>query len=137
MCQSRLKDSAAAPRRQSPRVSYPCDPGPSERAVAELALAMSGLGPLPSEALSDMASWERSNHPSVVGRAHILDALRQLKPPASLSVTQITVEGKAATITGRLTRDGHGLFLFCQILRFTTPERSQIAQIISVEQKER
>ena len=137
MCPSHLKDSAAAPRVQSPRVSYPCDPGPAERAVAEQALAMSGVGPLPPEALSDMASWERSNHPSVVGRAHILDALAHLTPPASLSVTQITVEGKAATITGRLTRDGHGLFLFCQILRFTTPERSQIAQIISVEQKER
>lgn len=98
---------------------------------------MSGLGSLAPTALSDMASWERSNHPSVVGRGKILDALSQITPPISLSVTQITVEGKAATVTGRLTREGQGLFLFCQILRFTTPERTEIAQIISVEQKER
>ncbi|MBW6416616.1 hypothetical protein [Celeribacter sp. PS-C1] len=123
--------------RTAPRVSYTCDPSPSEQALAELALAMSGLGSLAPKALSDMASWERSNHPSVVGRGKILDALSQITPPISLSVTQITLEGKAATVTGRLTREGQGLFLFCQILRFTTPERTEIAQIISVEQKER
>jgi len=123
------------------RINFACDPTPEERQAALLALTFNGAGTLGADDLSETASWDASNRPGsnrtgIVGRDQILAALARVRAPVSLSVTQIVVQGKAATVSGRLTRDGEGLFMFCQILRFASASRTQIAQIVSVEQKE-
>ncbi len=108
-------------------------------AMAGLALRFSGYGsgyhsvaPLP---LAETASWDRTGAPSVIGKAAIVEALAPLTAPSDLYVTQIVIEGRAATVSGHLTRE-QGAILFCHVLRFTTPERSEIAQIVSFEHRQ-
>ncbi|WP_417244629.1 hypothetical protein [Celeribacter sp.] len=137
MTQDGLMTETRGKVHQTPtRIHFACDPTPEERQAAMLALAFNGAGTLDADDLSETASWDASNRAGIVGRDQVLAALGQVRAPVSLSVTQIVVQGKAATVSGRLTRDGEGLFMFCQILRFASASRTQIAQIVSVEQKE-
>ncbi|SFK06598.1 hypothetical protein [Celeribacter neptunius] len=120
------------------RLRYAADlrPDATEQPMIDMALAFLGIGTLAPSSLSETASWDRTGHDSMVGRAEILAAMPGITAPVSVTVTQIVSEGKAATITGRLTRDGIGVALFCLVLRFTSPTRDQIAQVVGFEQAE-
>ncbi|WP_417242941.1 hypothetical protein [Celeribacter sp.] len=108
-----------------------------EGAVAErIALALMGVGTLNAEILAETATWDRSNAPCAVGRAIILTTLCDIIRPVSITIDQVVAHGKAATVSGRLTRDGSGTHLFCHIIRFTTPRCRDIAQLVSFEQRE-
>lgn len=108
----------------------------ADHLTVEMALAFWGIGTLPAAALSENASWDRTGAASTVGRAEILAHLPQQPRPASVTVSQVVSNGKASTVSGRLTRDGTGVALFCLVLRFTTPARTEIAQVVSFEQAE-
>lgn len=107
-----------------------------ERKLATLALSFLGVGALPPERLADSASWDRTGAPTLVGGREILRRQVGLKPPVSLAVTQIVAQGKTATVSGRLTRNGQPPALFCHVLRFTDPSQARIAQVVSFEQVE-
>lgn len=108
-----------------------------------IACALTGIGTtaLSPDIFAESATWERGDGPPAVGRDAIATALStaQSRAPVSLHIDQIVSHGKAATVSGRLNRDGDaaGPVLFCHILRFTAPDLGQIAQIVSFEQRER
>ncbi|WP_460272208.1 hypothetical protein [Celeribacter sp. ULVN23_4] len=113
----------------------------TEREITTVALSFQGLGALSPNQLSETASWERTGAAPLVGRAPILNAQSTLTPPISLAVTQVVLQGKAATVSGRLTtlskESGQTQMMFCHVLRFTSPARDQIAQVVSFQQEER
>ncbi|MCA0042925.1 hypothetical protein [Celeribacter litoreus] len=126
------------------RVQAPSDPDLSqcdygddfERAseMARLAMAFSGY-PVPEQLfLSETASWDQTGAPSVIGQDTILTALSEVSAPDAITLTQIVIEGRAATVSGHALRAGQS-HLFCHVLRFTDPSRTCLAQIVSFEHR--
>lgn len=103
----------------------------------QIALALMGVGNLNGHQLVDAATWDRSDAPCALGRDVILAAMSATRPPVSITIDQVITHGKAGTVSGRLTRDGSGTHLFCHIIRFTTTQRRDIAQLVSFEHIER
>jgi hypothetical protein len=118
------------------RYATECAPQADERALTMLALSFLGVGALSPERLAETASWDRTGAPTLVGSTEILRQHRDLRPPVSLCVTQIVAQGKTATVSGRLSRDGQPPALFCHVLRFTDPSQARLAQVVSFEQVE-
>ncbi|WP_417257844.1 hypothetical protein [Celeribacter sp.] len=110
---------------------------PESEAVEQIALALMGVGTLPEARLAVTATWDRSDAPCAVGRDVIVAALADNEAPVSITIDQVVTHGKAGTVSGRLTRDGSGTHLFCHIIRFTTAQCHDIAQLVSFEQRER
>lgn len=121
------------------RIDQPLDSTvpPESRRATEIALGLMGAGPLKPALFSENASWTRAEGPCLVGRSAIGAALNALTAPASLTILEVTTHGKAATVSGRMTRDGTGLMMFCHVLRFTTPDCRELAQVVSFEHVER
>ncbi|WP_417250014.1 hypothetical protein [Celeribacter sp.] len=114
-----------------------CEDSPAAQRADAIARALMGIGNLGGFGLSETASWERGDAPAAVGRAAISQALSTRIAPASIHIDQIVTQGKAATVSGRLNRDGTGTALFCHIIRFTSSAGQEIAQLVSFEQPER
>lgn len=114
-----------------------CEDTPAAQRADAIARALMGIGTLDASRLAETASWERSDVQATVGRAAISQALETLTPPVSIHIDQIVAHGKAATVSGRLTRDGSGTMLFCHIIRFTNAKALEIAQLVSFELIER
>lgn len=121
------------------RIEQPFDgfQPPESRRATEIALGLMGAGPLCPLLFSESASWTRPEGACLVGRAAIADAMAALSAPESLTILEVTSHGKAATVSGRMTRDGTGLLMFCHVLRFTTPDCRELAQVVSFEHVER
>lgn len=98
----------------------------------EIALALMGVGPLPADLIAADATWERGQNGPASGRDAILSAFRAIKAPDSITVEQVVAHGRAATVSGRLTRAGQSR-IFCHIIRHTTQAATEIAQIVSFE----
>nr|WP_319250035.1 hypothetical protein [uncultured Celeribacter sp.] len=123
----------------TPRVrrSEDCARSPQSEAATEIALALMGIGNLPDALFAETASWERSDAPCAVGHAAIRNGLATQSAPESLYVDQVVTHGRAATVSGRLTRDGTGTMMFCHVLRFTDSSCHTLAQIVSFERPDR
>lgn len=107
-------------------------------------LALLGVSPLQPDLLCPDVTWERSGKSAAVGRDAVcaiftdLDApetTRPDPPPNALCIDQFVSQGRTATLSGHLTRDGHGAFLFCHILQYETPAHQRLARIISFEHR--
>ena len=110
---------------------------PKNARAEEIALALMGVTELPAAMVGETAIWDRTDAPTLVGRTAILDALRAVSPPVSITVTEVVSHGRAGTVSGRLTRDGQGTVLFAHILRFATASQKELAQMVSFEREER
>jgi hypothetical protein len=103
-----------------------------EARAEDIALALMGAGPLPCDLFADDATWERGADGSAAGRVAIVKAFGKLMAPDSITVDQVVAHGKAASVTGRLTR-GTQTRIFCHVIRHTSEAATQIAQIVSFE----
>lgn len=103
-----------------------------EARAEDIALALMGVGPLPSDMIADDATWERGQDAPAAGRLAIVKVFKALKAPDSITVDQVVSHGKAATVSGRLTR-GTQSRIFCHVIRHTSEAATQIAQIVSFE----
>lgn len=103
-----------------------------EARAEDIALALMGAGPLPRDLIADDATWERGTDGSAAGRVAIAKAFENLIAPDSITVEQVVAHGKAATVSGRLTR-GQQSRIFCHVIRHTSEAATQIAQIVSFE----
>lgn len=108
---------------------------PANRQAEDIALACLGAGPLSADALAEDAFWDRTGASRSMGRAAILDSLRALPVPQSVTVSEVVTHGKAGSVSGHVTREGVSS-LFCHVIRFTTASAQQIAQIVSFERRE-
>lgn len=101
-----------------------------------IALALMGKCALRDSDFLESVSWDRSSGPCAVGFEAVTSAQKHAAPPVSIHIDQIVTQGKAATVSGRLTRDGIGTMLFCHILRKTAAQNGKISQIVSFEHQE-
>lgn len=108
-----------------------CEAGPETATAEAIALALMGVGELPAHALADNAVWDGA-HGARAGRAAIGVALAQVAPADRIRVEQVVTFGRAGTVSGRVTRAGQTR-LYCHVIRFTSPDRAQAAQIVSFE----
>jgi hypothetical protein len=100
----------------------------------DIALALMGAGPLSRDLIAEDATWERSDNVPAAGRAAIVKTFETLIAPDTITVDQVVAQGKAASVSGRLTR-GTQSRIFCHVIRHTTAEATEIAQIVSFEHK--
>ncbi|AJE46215.1 hypothetical protein [Celeribacter indicus] len=121
------------------RVTLPagCENAPRNARAVEIALAFMGVARLEPDLLAEGASWDRTGAPCLIGRGAISDAVAQVTPPVSLSVSEVSTHGRAGSVSGRFTRDGEGTSLFCHVLRFTSASCRELAQVVSFERRER
>lgn len=102
---------------------------PKDAMAQEIALALMGVGALPKHLLAEAATWQRPDR-AVTGRAEILAAVETGLD--RVEVEQVETHGKAGSVSGRLVRGGEAR-LFCHVIRFTTANAKQIAQLVSFE----
>jgi hypothetical protein len=98
----------------------------------EIALALMGIGPINAEAFAVDATWERGDGQPLSGAQAIQAALSKQETPDSITVEQVVSHGKAASISGRLTR-GTQAKIFCHVIRHTSEAATHVAQVVSFE----
>lgn len=114
--------------------SAECDATPEAEQAEAIALALMGVGQLAPETFAEAASWERGAPlPAAVGREAILDVIACLAPPERIELSQIATHGKAGSVAGRILRPGAPPRLFCHLIRYTSAETREVAQLISFE----
>ncbi|RPE72084.1 SnoaL-like protein [Pacificibacter maritimus] len=119
----------------TPKVIRKAEGSAREMARAEdVALALMGVGPLPSELIAPDATWQRSDAAPAAGRAAIVRTFEKLIAPDTITVEQVVAQGTAASVSGRLTR-GKQSRIFCHVIRHTTAQATEIAQIVSFEHR--
>lgn len=113
------------------------EPDAADDQALSIALALLGAGVLPPAMLAETAVWDRTDAPCTLGRAAISGALDALPAPEEVELLEVVTHGKAGTVSGRVRRAGAGPALFCHVIRYATPARRQIAQLVSFERLER
>ena len=103
-----------------------------EARAEDIALALMGAGPLPRDLIANDATWERGSDGAAAGRSAIVKTFEKLTAPDTITVDQVVAHGKAATVSGRLTR-GTQSRIFCHVIRHTSEAATEIAQIVSFE----
>lgn len=106
---------------------------PVEARAEGIALALMGIGAIQAEWIAPDATWQRSDAPVIIGRAAILDATTTAPVLHKITVEQVTAQGKAATVSGRSIDADGGAWLYCHVIRYTSSNAQQIAQIVSFE----
>jgi len=121
------------PKNKPPKVTRKAEGHARKDARAEdIALALMGVGPLPVDMIADDATWERGQDAPAAGRTAIAKVFDALTAPDTITVDQVVTHGKAASVSGRLTR-GAQERIFCHVIRHTSEAATQIAQIVSFE----
>lgn len=108
-----------------------CETSPETASAEEVALALMGVGTLPTHRLAENAVWEAAGG-ARLGRGAIGAALGALSAADKIRIEQIVAHGRAGSVTGRITRKGKTQ-LYCHVIRFTSTERAEVAQIVSFE----
>ncbi len=110
--------------------------GADARRAEDIALAFLGAGPMPDVSIAGAASWDRTGRACTIGGPAIEAARLALAVPAQVRIEEVAQQGKAAAVSGRYSPDGQDWRLFCQVIRFTSPEAREIAQLVSFEHRE-
>lgn len=113
--------------------SKDCKNSPRSARAETIALALMGVEDLPprvlADVLADAAIWQRAGG-AVTGRDAVLGAVETGLD--AIVVDQVVSHGKAASVSGTLTRGGDRR-LFCHVIRFTSVAAVQVGQIVSFE----
>ena len=108
----------------------------NEAHAEDIALALMGAGPLQNDMFAADATWQRGQDAPAAGRSAILKVFETLTVPDTITVDQVVSHGKAASVSGRLTR-GPQSRIFCHVIRHTSADALKIAQIVSFEHDDR
>ncbi len=113
------------------RRSPDCDPSCDGAATEGIALALLGVGTLDRARVADAATWDRPSGGTITGGDRIC-ATAAAQTADLVRIEQVITQGRAGSVTGRVTRGGTTR-LFCHMIRFTGTSDPVIAQLVSFE----